>query len=491
MLTRLFRRRLAAFLLFAFSVSIASPVQFAFAQEISKQNMVELLTREHKTIALKTTADRVEIGTPGIIGLFMKDNTHLTVKGLKPGFSSLMVRYSDGTLIQYGITVNAAAPQVLSNFLAQIKEHLKPVPGLKITMAGDKVVIAGDVSPGYSAYFKQIVTMYSDVVLDLTGATLKNRTVEVDVKVVEVTGDYNREMGIQWFADGAWTVEGSASTTPTDISHLSNFIVAGQVDVKNVNFALIALTNAGKAKLLATPKIIVESGKHADFLAGGEVPIVSVTSDTSTVEYKPFGTELTISPVIQDSNEIFIDVKASFSRLDFSQAVDGNPTILKKSAVTSLTVKSGTTFAIAGLVSYDETITESKVPFLGSIPLIGYLFKSKTVNKTRDEIIIFMTPTILPNKSNTRENFKAGIEPTDKIEKAMIDQEKYLNKSTTKRDKRVTKWDKKEAKYLAKLEKKRAKQEAKEAKAEVKRKAKEEKALLKAEKKKTSKGLFS
>lgn len=222
--------------------------------------------------------------------------------------------------------------------------------------------------------------------------------IQVDAEVIEVDRDAASSLGVQWFTgqSGTWQVLGNAgvssnnlstlfSTTPTSSGSLA---LTAQWDFK-------ALIDKGVAKFLAAPKLTVQSGSSASFLVGGEIPIVSVTANSSNVDYKPFGTQLTISPVVKSDDEIFINLTAIVSTIDDSINVQGNPGLKKKQATTNLTVKSGQPFAVAGLFSTEETVNDSKVPLLGDIPGLGYLFKSTQKSTRNLETVVFMTPKIV------------------------------------------------------------------------------------------------
>ncbi len=245
------------------------------------------------------------------------------------------------------------------------------------------------------------------VMTDARGETFSSGTVnlrvagqiiQVDAEVVEIDRDAASSLGVQWFTgqSGTWQVLGNAgvssnnlstlfSTTPTSTGSLA---LTTQWDFK-------ALIEKGVAKFLAAPKLTVQSGSSASFLVGGEIPIVSVTANSSNVDYKPFGTQLTISPVVKSDDDIFINLTAIVSTIDDSIIVQGNPALKKKQATTNLTVKSGQPFAVAGLFSTEETVNDSKLPLLGDIPGLGYLFKSTQKSTRNLETVVFMTPKIV------------------------------------------------------------------------------------------------
>ena len=180
----------------------------------------------------------------------------------------------------------------------------------------------------------------------------------------------------------------------------------------------------GKARFLATPKLTVQSGKKASFQVGGELPIAQITANSSSVEWKKFGTQLEIAPVLEGEDMVSITITATVSQFDFSRLVQGNPTLLSKVASTNLKVKDRESFAIAGLLSNEENDDISKVPILGDLPLIGYFFKRKIKTMTKTETLVLFTPHILKRQMEQDETAKSLIKPSPALEKA---QEKLLH----------------------------------------------------------------
>ncbi len=300
--------------------------------------------------------------------------------------------------------------------------------------------------------------------------SIPTESVRIDCQVVEVSRDSTNQLGIEWFPGGQpWSVQangnltgatqfigvpgaassggtqngpapslgatssgtsgtstgasgssGSAGGAGNPAPSVSQLNLGGAASIQNLNFNLIALAQRGKARFLATPKLTVESGKKASFLVGGEVPIVSTTGLTSTVNYKKFGTQLEIAPEIRSASTIFINVTATVSDLDFGRAVQGNPTISSREATTNVTIKDNVTFAIAGLMSRNVGKNISKVPILGDIPLIGYLFKSESEKITDVETIVLITPQIIQsNPDNGKARNEIPLSP--EIQKAKTD----------------------------------------------------------------------
>ena len=149
---------------------------------------------------------------------------------------------------------------------------------------------------------------------------------------------------------------------------------------------------------LAEPNLIAMDGSQASFLAGGEfpVPIVQGGSNNSvSVSFKEYGVRLTFKPTIIDEDHIRLELEPEVSTIDFSNGVkfDGFliPALRTRRAKTSVELRDGQSFALAGLLDNSETKTLSKVPVLGDIPVLGALFRSTSFQKNESELMFIVT----------------------------------------------------------------------------------------------------
>ena len=389
-----------SFFLFLFSVNVQAKSSKISLPALKSEEVVRIAPGQQKSFSLRTTADRINIGTKGIIELFMKDKLSVEIIGKKAGFTTILVQYSDGKIEKYGIRVLSMLP--LDIVAEQLKEVFASVKGLRIEKAGDRIIIEGEIfDKHYQDYYRKTIGMYKDIVIDKVYMPEK-QIVQIDVRIIEVNQENTSDLGIQWFGEDGWEpgIEASYDYDET---------ATAKVSLSDVSIKINALVEKGKARILATPKLLVESGKKADFLVGGEIPIAQSTGLSASVDWKKYGTQLEIAPEVVGYDRIFIKLKTTMSELDYSHQVSGYPSISSKEASTNLTVKENTTFAIAGFMSQNETDEISKVPLLGDIPLLGYLFKKKNKVIKNVETIILLTPSIIREKSH--------IKPSKGIEK--------------------------------------------------------------------------
>ena len=173
----------------------------------------------------------------------------------------------------------------------------------------------------------------------------------------------------------------------------------------NFNATLVALSKVGKLNVLSRPSVLVRNNEQATILVGQSVPFItdSRITDTgqtiNTVQYQDIGISLTVTPDIGDNGRIELNVNPQITAIS-SQTVPisdtiNAPVIDKRSATTEVVVPSGKTVVIGGLIQDQDTVTISKIPILGDIPLLGALFRHKVTTKDKTELLIFLTPTVV------------------------------------------------------------------------------------------------
>lgn len=143
---------------------------------------------------------------------------------------------------------------------------------------------------------------------------------------------------------------------------------------------------------MANPHLVCESGESASFLAGGEIPIVIVTPETRTVEWKTYGIVLKLQPKMDAGNTIRTQITAEISTVDHGSGSSQVPGFLTRRVTTHFSGPSGGTVMISGLVKSEMAKDISKVPLLGQIPILGELFKSRGFRENQSELAIFITP---------------------------------------------------------------------------------------------------
>lgn len=189
----------------------------------------------------------------------------------------------------------------------------------------------------------------------------------------------------------------------------------------DINFMIQALEQNGKIRVLSRPNITTLSGEEAEILIGGELPISTTKDGEVTVEWKPYGIRLKIKPVVDHENKITSNIQAEVSGINNAVAVSTTagriPGLTSRKASTMLTVPTGQTMAIGGLMNSDESKVINKVPILGDIPIIGEFFKHTSSSKDKRELMILITPTVVNSNDPVKaSNEMAGVLNAHKIE---------------------------------------------------------------------------
>jgi len=183
-----------------------------------------------------------------------------------------------------------------------------------------------------------------------------------------------------------------------------------------------ALKQQGLGKVLAEPNLVTTSGQEATFLAGGEFPVpVPQQFQTITIEWKKFGVGLNFTPTVLDNDMIAMKVNPEVSELDFSTGIAFSaagflvPGLRVRRLSTHVEVKDGQTFALAGLLNDNYRTIINKFPMLGSIPVLGALFRSSDFQKQQTELVVLVTPHLVkPMAQGTaRLPTDAYVEPGD------------------------------------------------------------------------------
>jgi general secretion pathway protein D len=226
----------------------------------------------------------------------------------------------------------------------------------------------------------------------------------IEAKIIEVTLDDESVFGVEW----KWEKE-KTSINGKDYSQTAspNFGLAGEVfGLKygiindNLEVLLDALAKDTKVNILSTPRIMTQNNQEAIINVGQEVPYLKSTQETATggvltsYDYRDVGVILTVTPRINKSGTISLDVSQEINSL-IEFTLFNAPVIAKREASAFVTVKDGQTMIIGGIIKDDKTETVHKTPILGDIPFLGRLFQRKDTRSEKTELMVFITPRVV------------------------------------------------------------------------------------------------
>jgi len=289
-----------------------------------------------------------------------------------------------------------------------IKKTLEPIAGsLKVKMEIDDIsnslIITGP--PAGNARIQGI----------LKEIDILQQQVTLEAKVVAINKSNIKDLGVEWSWDLTPQTADYDVTLPVYDGTTGRLTTPGKVEVtRDVNKGVIqfgkgpegfpyefyyqakinALISNGNAKILASPKVMTINGKEARVLIGDRIPVLTEKTDngktTSTVEYIDAGIKLTYTPSITADGTITAKVRTEVSTPTLVADIK-NYRITTREAESNVCMKDGETMVIAGLIGSEESKSNTKVPFLGDLPLLGALFKSEHNNKSETEVVIFLT----------------------------------------------------------------------------------------------------
>jgi type IV pilus assembly protein PilQ len=171
----------------------------------------------------------------------------------------------------------------------------------------------------------------------------------------------------------------------------------------NINLRLSAMEENGSVRIISAPKITVLNNALAKISQGVSIPISVVGASGTQTQFVPADLSLSVTPsVSQGDCSVTMDVQVSKNEPDFvNTGARGDPTLLRKEASTKMLVADGETAVLGGIYTRNSGLSYSKVPFLGDLPVLGWLFKQRAENDERTEVLVFITPKIT-NKANLR-----------------------------------------------------------------------------------------
>ena len=398
---------------------------------------VPLLVGRSTVIEVGGPITRVSLTSADVADALVTAPTQLLVNGKTPGTISMYVWQRGGDMKLYEVAVYRD--------LARLQDQLKqlfPSEQIQARSNGRSIVLSGtvsnkdiatravDIAAGFVERRDDVVTLLEVPAVQAP----RSNQVLLRVRFAEVSRSAMTELGLSLFTGPTginntlgrittqqfsapgydelqWSKDGfdfgdpvtRASGKFTFSDFLNFFVLSERYDL---GLLVRALQTRGLFQSLAEPNLVAESGKEASFLAGGEFPIPIAQGLGAnlgiTVQFKEFGIRLSFTPTVI-GDRVHLKVRPEVSLLDFNNAVVMSgfrvPALTTRRTETELELGNGQTFAIAGLMNNTMTQTLSKVPGIGDIPILGYLFRSKAARKDQTELVVMITPQILPQGS--------------------------------------------------------------------------------------------
>jgi len=258
----------------------------------------------------------------------------------------------------------------------------------------------------------------------------------IEARIVEATSRFSRALGIQWGGELDMTPNtgygtgiffpatiGTQGGASNDGNQTAQFYSPGQENLAvdlgagasagslalalgsvsgliNLDARLSAMESEGWGEVISAPRITTLDNISASIKQGARVPFLSVSAGGTQVQFIQAALELEVTPHITSDGTIFMDLAMENNRADFSNVVQGQPSIQIKEAKTQLLVADGDTTVIGGVFSTEEGVSQDRIPLLGRIPVLGALFRNSSRTLTRNEMLVFVTPHIITTTEN-------------------------------------------------------------------------------------------
>ena len=431
------------------------PLQHARAQPQNEESgavrHIVVTVNKSRTLRIEKPFASAVVGSPDIVDALPMSDRTLYIQGKKVGTTNVSVFDPSQQLI--GV-IDVEVTLDTGNLQEKIRASTGS-GGIRVGSSNGQIVLSGVAGNAVAA--ERAVQVAKSLVAE--GGTIVNamsvapaQQVMLKVRFLEVERTASRELGVNWFGannggnrgfatglGGVTQPGGRPAVTGVDASgnpvpapgspagsgaiglpiftQAAGALLSGAtpfgVAVANLaskgatlDVVLTALETKGLVRRLAEPDLIALSGDTASFLAGGEYPVPVCQAAATiggacavTIQYQPFGVQLSFNPTVLENGIINLRLAPSVSELNFAQAVTINgfniPSINKREARTTVELRDGQSFSIAGLLQTDNRRNVAQLPWIGSVPVLGTLFSSKSFVAQDTDLVVIITPHLV------------------------------------------------------------------------------------------------
>ena len=405
-----FRGTLFTVVASALVAALASAPSTARAQGYDSQSVLrkisalseklELTTNTSRILTLDKNIPRVQVNNPELVSVTPLSATQVQISAKKAGVTQINLWDEEGNIHTVDVMIYGDARE-----LSAALEMQFPHSTIRVFRYSESLVLTGFVDrPDHIGPIMRLAEDYAPKVINNINVGGVQQVL-LKVKVMEISRTKLRTLGVDWGFDagGGDFVFNSINDIITRdgeffFDNAGETFSFGIADSNSFFFATLdALQEARVAKILAEPNLVAVSGRPAQFNVGGEVPILIPQSlGTSSIEYKPFGTQVDFLPIVLGNGNIRLEVRPRISFLDPASGITLNgidvPGFNVRQVDTAVEMKAGQTFALAGLVQERTESLNRGLPYLSDVPILGVPFR-----RTRDEIneielLILVTP---------------------------------------------------------------------------------------------------
>jgi pilus assembly protein CpaC len=397
-----------------------------FASEGAAVKHVTVTVNKSLTVNVDRAFSRVIVGAADFADVLPLSDRSIYIQAKKVGATNVSLLNADGQLLSVlDVQIVLETAGLQQNIRASTGS-----PGIQVSSAGGQIVLSGvaldAVAADRAVRVAKSISGGTDVVNAMQVAP--SQQVMLEVRFLEATRSAGTALGVNWNGVlGGTTVStglGAAAITGgiPIVQSVGTFAGGGagapigaafgtilsQIVNKNgttINALVTALEQKGLVRTLAEPNLIALSGDKAEFHAGGEYPVPVASSPvpgalpTVTIAFKEYGVKLIFTPTVLSRGVINLVIEPEVSELDFTNAVSISGTIIpaltKRDLKTSVELRDGQSFALAGLLQENNVRNISQIPWLGSVPVLGALFSSKDYQRNETDLVVIVTPHLV------------------------------------------------------------------------------------------------
>jgi pilus assembly protein CpaC len=407
----------------ALGVALAAMLLFMAANAYAQDRVIQISGNTHTAMVTVTIGKSqdvrtgssfvdVMVGDPEVADVNPLTDHTLSILGKKIGTTRVSV-YAEGKKL-IGI-FDIEVQYDISRLTNELKRRF-PGSRLKASTVNGRIMLSGEVAD--AATLDQAVTIARQFGPEIINSVsvMSPQQVMLEVRFIEISRTAGRELGVQWNRFGGSSIINVGDRTTAlpvgpateaaagVISGASPFgfaiarLVAGGA---STDVLINALEQKGIARSLAEPNLVALSGDTASFLAGGEYPIpVAGTFGQVTVDYKKYGVGLAFTPTVLGHGLINLKIEPEVSQIDTTHTVSVSagisvPALIVRRASTTIELRDGQSFMIGGLLQTNNQNLIEQLPWIGSVPVLGALFSSKSYQQNQTDLAIIVTPHVV------------------------------------------------------------------------------------------------
>ncbi|WP_172448636.1 type II and III secretion system protein family protein [Caulobacter mirabilis] len=365
--------------------------------EMAPSRVITVPKDKSAAFRLMAGAGEIVVAQPDIASIVANTDRSVYVRGKTLGTTNVLVYDRSHRLIE---VIDVRVAQDLESLQADLASALPGEP-IRVSALAGGVMLSGQVSTtSVAARAKAIAERYAPQAVSSELTVEAAQQVMLEVRIIEASRTALKDFGVNLgMQNNSGIVFGSGSGLVGASTPQGTLGIKTNIGTLSIEATLRALEEKGVIRTLARPNLAAISGEEATFLAGGEFPYpIPAGQGDITVAYKPFGVTLKFTPVVQDSGLIRLKVAPEVSQLDSRANIRLSgvdvPSLLVRRAGTTVELKDGESFAIAGLFQQDYSNTVRQLPWAGEVPILGTLFRSARWRKQETELVILVTPRL-------------------------------------------------------------------------------------------------